>query len=72
MHNMVEDDDERIVRLAINKSPIKQPSDNSKKNLTQEMVENPSQKLTNATMITDHLFIGDFNLAYDVNFLKTN
>lgn len=71
-----EEDDERPMRLTINKSPIKieEPVSMTRKNknLDQKEVDNPSMKLTTATMITEQVFIGDEETAYDLTFMKQN
>ena len=36
------------------------------------MVDNPPMKESGATMITDHVFIGDEDLSIDFSFLNNN
>jgi hypothetical protein len=48
------------------------PADRKGKNLEMHEVENPAMKETTATMITEFLFIGDEETAYDPTFMKQN
>jgi hypothetical protein len=72
---MKEDDDDKVLKVKINKAPIKTEMNNEpnrNKNITQEEVENPPMRETTATMITEYFFIGDEEIAYDPRFMKQN
>ena len=67
------DEDHMVVRVRINKSPIKAKDDDNKtknKNLDQSVVDNPPMKECTGTQITENLFIGDCDMSHDPSFIK--
>lgn len=70
--NVQEEDDDRVLKVKINKAPLKieLPEATRNKNIPQEDVENPPMRDTTATMITETFFIGDEEIAYDPRFMK--
>ena len=65
-----ESDDDRIIKVMINKSPIKKDPEAFKRNLDQHTLDNPPIKMSGGTMITDQVFIGDQNVAQDSRLIK--
>jgi hypothetical protein len=69
---MKEMDDDQIIKVKINKSPLKIPKAERNKQLDQNLIDNPPMKNRAGTMITEFVFISDYKLAYDPHFIKTN
>jgi hypothetical protein len=55
---MKETDDDRIIKVKINKSPVKTLKKTG--NLDQLMVDNPPMKNRNGIMMTEFVFFGDY------------
>ena len=66
-------DENDILKININKLPVRPLNVVTKKRpLEQHEIDHPPMKETTATMITEYVFIGDEETAYDPSFMRQN